>query len=105
MTGEKDVDVSKFYFSWLYLGMSFFKLGVLLDNFEYNNVYFFIGRPRIFKYIWRVVFNKLYNSLFLVFVLDYLSSLSILELLYYMYIEWHYLLHLTSYKLNVKKSY
>ena len=68
---EKDVGVSKFYISWLYLGMSFFQLGLLLGNFESSNLYFFTGGPITFKYIWTVVFNTLDYSLLLVFVLDY----------------------------------
>ena len=40
----------KFYISLVYLGMSLFQLGVLLDSFEYSNLYFFVGRPIPFKY-------------------------------------------------------
>ena len=47
---EKDLGVSKCYIFCLYLVIPFFQLKVLLDNFEYSNVYFLIGRPIPFEY-------------------------------------------------------
>ena len=53
---------------------------VLLSNFEYSNVYFFIVRPLRFKYIQMVTFNKL--DKFVACICLRLSSLSILKVPY-----------------------
>ena len=95
---EKDAGVNKFYISWLYLGLPFFQLRVLLG------IYFFIGFLIPFRYIWTVVFNKLDHSLLFVFVLEYYHCLYWNCLIYHMKIQWHYLLQLTSHELNVTKS-
>ena len=43
---EKDVGAN----SGSIWGCQFFPLGVLVGNFEYVNIYFFIGRPIPFRY-------------------------------------------------------
>ena len=58
------------------------KLGALLGNVEYSNVYFFIGHPIPFKYIRTVIFNKLDHSLLLLFILDCHHCLTILKVFY-----------------------
>ena len=46
---EKEVDANFVFSSFIWGGMSFFQLGVLLGNFEYSYI-FLISRPIAFKY-------------------------------------------------------
>ena len=89
----------KFYIFWLYFGIHFFQIGVFLGNFEYRNVFFFIGCPIPFKYR---VFRRWFSLSWItvcclnLWICFRLSSVSILKVPYLLHKDLRALLSPTN---------